>query len=388
MTKLLKLYNWLHKNNFKKLAQEIKDLDTDTEEYAEPWHQEAVEEFGDEIIPELDEDPLDKQTLQIKNQFIPISGKTEREAFQEIAAKEDFKIIETGSKPTIAGRGGYGIVFRGVYQGKPAVAKIILGDLGAQEIDNWDTIQRASKSAVPELKPYLPIIYKINTESEEEDSNSNPYINNYSIVIMEELLPISDHITEQIYSERPFGVFDLAKDEELLWSLANVYFKYLVQTFDDLKRTEVFNWLLSVDFKLIKDRHLVVGNLPSFFNLKIFEKIQEKYPFKEQIRKVRSHPIYNGFDSVLSDEILKFFRQRLPPDFTNVDEGKHLEYLPETKGLIKALKKLTEMTGLGWADLYMPKNLMMGADGNLKIIDVGIYEQLDDSQYEEFIGNL
>ncbi len=146
------LIQFLYQNNLLKEAQQVENL----QEYAEPWHEEAVNEFGSEPISE--EDYFKQNFQDNENPYL-------NDVRKKILEKHNFQIFL--DENTLLGTGAFGRVFKGVYQGKPAVAKIIVknygipqqvADMAYKEAKVWNQILQAKQSLPPDLQSFIPTI--------------------------------------------------------------------------------------------------------------------------------------------------------------------------------------------------------------------------------------
>lgn len=385
---LFKLHQFFNDSQLNKEAGEVEELlqqmgpEPHAEDYEEPWHQDALNEmnadqFGDEPISE--EEYLD-QTFTVKKRDIPIKHyeSYERKIFLTIAKKEGFHILETGDKSAVAGQGGYGLVLRGTYQGHQAVAKIILGPDGRKEVSNWQTILNASKTSTPNLKTYVPKIYKLNYEDEGYQSDDYDAIDlekNYGIIIMEELLPINHHLRDKI--EAFYSNIEILSDPEYLWEITLPLQQDLYRDFPDLDEHEIMAWLLEIKFQDFQD--LSTDEIKKRIIEHVKRKLLKKYPYQDATRRERRNP--NGLyknPNYLEKTLNNLVTPVLPLKYDDHPTSTYYQSMPETQGFITSLIELGQNTGLGWHDLVAPKNIMMDKNGNLKIIDVGIYYQIDD----------
>lgn len=352
--KLLNLIQWLKAANLPEETEEVEDLS----EYAEPWHEEAVKEFP-EIPPEpVTEDYLEKvhpiQSEELKTKFYtdPEEEALRRDQVFEIARDENFKILDIGSKDIIAGQGAYGVVLRGVYRGKPAVAKIILGNEGRFEVQNWKTILEAARQ-IPKIRPHVPKIYKLNYEADPETA--------YGIVIMEELRPLNQQFREII---RGGGMLDLSimKDEDYLWKFAQDLAEFLSnQDGISIDPTILFKWIYQIDFASLQDTMGTDETLEVIGNY-----------LETKLNQTGNH-VYLSY--LLEFLYSKLVHAYFPSSYSGKKSLDLFQQVPETAGYANALVTLLDDFGLGWDDVR-GCNMMLGTDGNLKIIDPGIYQRI------------
>jgi hypothetical protein len=375
MKNILKKLNYsLKKNNLYREAQEIKDL----EEYAEPWHQDAVEEFGDEIIPESDEDALKDleekytynryDTLKNINEYFKDDpymhySLDEAEIIQNILDRENFKSLEQ-SRNFVAGKGMFGIVLRGVYQGKPAVIKIETSATRpvVKEINNWVNILKLKNFMPPEYKKHIPEIYKLNSgkiNSEELDVY-------YSVIIMEELFKLSDDLNDFLSNQ------------------GNLFVKSMK---DKLSEPGLIHNLASLIFEKLNKINFLKFKLPSVneISAKLIENIDNHYDMASGICKIMheknekiDHYTISDFNQEIIYVLKTYFSKSIefPTQHLFFDKLEKSTWgdFPETKSLLEFLVYIKNNANLSWRDLHTG-NIMMDRDGNLKIIDVGLYEE-------------
>jgi hypothetical protein len=359
-------------SGYTKLAQEIEDLEEIDEKYFES---EPISE--DEYLKKIH--PVGGKDFHNKMQSHP---PFERGAFPNILKKEDFHPVEAGGKSIILGQGSFGTVFRGVYQGKPAVAKVILYEDGIKEVKNWEDILDASSSVVPALKKYLPKIYKINyqedfnkikvkrnfwDDDDDDDSPSNsPYKdvlnpeNNYAIIIMEELMPLDNNLLSKIVgNDSTTADKSPYQNPDFLWDVTKEIVEGILDYFD-LNETDlsniIFKILMNLDFK---------SNVYTITN-------QFKKELEEKLINA-GHDLEFFLPSSVESLFYKILNPVLPTSGNDRYDIPYFKHLPETSGFITSLEDLEDLTGLKWDDLVAPRNLMMDRNGQLKLIDPGLY---------------
>lgn len=371
-SKLSKLAFWLNQQGFPKEAQAIQDL-SEPEEYAELWHEEATTEFGANPITE-DEYAEENFGAGVDDlvSFEKEVNETDAEILKLIAQKEGVQILQTGS--SLLGAGVYGKVIRGVYQGKPVAAKIIFDNKleFSKEAENWKKILIAAKTLPPDLKKHIPMIYKIN-----KDEIFYQNINlNYEIIVMEELFPLNGEL-KRLFKHQDYKPHSeqLLKDEEYLYKISLAISDYVIKvssrlglnikTLDPTKLMKVLLNLGRIKYydaeKIIK---VVVNYLGKTYDLYGVNEKGRKIPF---IKSDSGLDLYDG----LYDVVSKFFRPDGMPKFQG-DPTQFWEDLPETSSFYQTLKTLSSNYGIKWGDVHH-ENVMMDANGNLKIIDAGKY---------------
>jgi hypothetical protein len=381
ITYLTKLYNWLDKNNFKKLAQEVKDLGSDTEEYAEPWHQEVVEELNkkdEESLKNLEDKYFLNETEFRKNindylnnsdYYVPANK------INNILKNEGFNTVFQ-SENIVAGKGAFGIVLKGTYQGKPAVAKVETNyDDYPKETSNWMQILKSKETMPAEYKKHIPNIFKLNLGKYEAEGKNPLY---YSVIIMEELFELSVDMKGLLTGNFSAlqHVNNLLKDQDFIDSLASKlwnYLKFWMRRYQDeyditYPSIENISHILSQ-----KDE----GNF--YFARNKAEKITEEVKGINNITKERADRRWQSINQGLVESTNNLIRSALstynfPYNHEAYKDDGVWAAFPETKTFFETLMYIKNNANLSWRDLHTG-NVMMDRDGNLKIIDVGLYER-------------
>ena len=207
MIKELKaLSDWLKAGGYIRTSQMVEDLS----EYDEPWHEEAVKEFGSDTV---DEDKYFEDNFYEDKK--PLSDYIEKPIDYKIMEKEGFKYYAPGSKSEYLSSGVFGSVYRGIYNGSPAVIKVMRGKSTRNddnEVANWKAILEAKPGLTPEMQKHIPNIYKVNSSSITYQSRTDyipgkdsdvygPKDIKYEVVIMEELFPLDRNMQEAFYRD-------------------------------------------------------------------------------------------------------------------------------------------------------------------------------------------
>ena len=353
MNLLQHLNLWLQSHNLYKEADEVKELT----EYEEPWYEEAVTEFGSEPITE--EEYID--------QNFPPKLPEHDETYKAILQKENFKPLDTGTQPVLAGSGVFGKVFRGIYQGKPAVAKISLDSKDRDdEVDNWRAILQAYKSMPKELQKHIPTVYATKKGSIDDIG--------YQFVVMEELKPLSKHLMQTIEltgKTAQQNINRLLKDENYLYQIAQLILKGLRINYEFQHNTALQAITASDIFKMLYELGTLVYNSENYIASELSSKLATKYQLdKLTARKIKI--------SIFGSIVNAFGSAKPLPRGLETSRPEHSDYtpywenIPETQNLMKMLKVLYQSFNISYGDLHY-NNIMMGNDGNLKIIDVGRY---------------
>ena len=369
MFKLLnKLQQYLFRNNLLKEAMEVKEL----EKYEEPWHEEAAKEFGEEPISE--EEYLKNILPDYKFESRKLN--TSWEDLDKILEKENFIPASSAEKHIHAGSGAFGDVIRGIYNGKSAVAKVIITYSGEfdKELKNWRNIIEASKKLPSKLKKHIPEIYHLNKGYIVDEQN---YPTKYEIIVMEELFPISSNVSEIILrnlNSLRDKAKNLWKDEDFIYEMSDSIKELLDSDFD--------NYKLSIRdiFKILINARISPQN--NFLSLSVFSNSLSKEIInfiKSKLTEDELKDSYINMDLMEIEAAIEklinysFSKAVWPYKFEDYQKEKPLvyKYIPEISGIFKLLLELADRE-IKWADLH-DKNLMQDSQGTLKIIDVGLY---------------
>ena len=371
---LNKLQRYFLQNNLYKEAAEIKEF----EKYEEPWHEEAIKEFGKE--PPDDEAVLKELEKLYEDEYKTRFRSDKSDLYNNIFKKHNFKMLFTDN-PKLIGEGAYGKVFEGIYQGKPAVAKIIFGHLN--EIDNWNKILEVKEQLNPDLKKHLPDIYLLDEDFIEYNylksksySTEQKYF--YGIIIMEKLYPISSNVSEIILrnlNSLRDKAKNLWKDEDFIYEMSDSIKELLDSDFD--------NYKLSIRdiFKILINARISPQN--NFLSLSVFSNSLSKEIInfiKSKLTEDELKDSYINMDLMEIEAAIEklinysFSKVVWPYKFEDYQEEKPLvyKYIPEISGIFKLLLELADRE-IKWADLH-DANLMQDSQGTLKIIDVGLYD--------------
>lgn len=365
---LLKLADWLKKYNFIQEAQDVEDLSTEEpKEYAESWHEEAVQEFGGAPISEDDylEENFDSNNV----------GFLESQALKQ----NNFHPIETAQGGTYLNSGYFGSVFRGVYQGRPAVAKLILEKSGlnldemkfikglGKEVDRWNKVKEFRDHLPDVVRKHLPEVYHTNTGLIQSE-NGRSF--EYEIIVMEELrnLPKQAKMIIDAYGkEYNENLNKLLKDEDFIYKMAELITKN-IKSIPELQEISELQSLDPVDiFSIIYDIGMIVYNSNMVIINAIAEFLEKKYQLLPKQTVFIRQSVNKSIFKTFSGE--RFYRNKSEHD-KNYNPA--WEFTPETQSLLNALKVLSRDFNLHWADMKS-NNLMMGNDGTIKIIDLGLY---------------
>ncbi len=339
---LNKLSNWLIKNAQQQEAQQVQELT----EYEEPWHEEAVQEFGSEPISE--------------EEYADQNFKEDISTFRnDILIENNFKTYVAKDKEL--GAGYYGRVYRGTYNGKPAAAKIITKEEGLREVKVWQKILNAADSLPPELKKHLPEIYLLKTDI----SEGQPY----SLIVMEELRPLNRNLFEIInrFGEQNKASFNLLlKDTDYVYNLSKKIVKDILnsslsQKMKNLTASEVFEIIFGA---LTFDSDSRAHN-----SYQLGRELKNKYQLDYDDQHQLSNIFFRATDFFVTPKAIPMSQRGLNNDDTWLR-------MPETKQYFEMLQELDKY-GIEFDDQHAG-NVMMGKDDNLKLIDVGAFDIGDD----------
>lgn len=364
--KLQSLMAWLSQHHFQKEAEEVEEL-----QYQEPWHEEVVQELGGEPISESDYlQQFQAQPEEIRDPEDSLPG--EGKIIQDILNQEHFQTpirggSEQGSQEIFIGSGWAGQVYRGVYQGKPAAAKVILESFEGddQEVEAWQKILQVSKSFPPELKKHIPKIYLAKHGTLKRSGEDYPY----AIVIMEELFPLDpemkkfldqtkDEEEDQHHLDQKWDQYfqEASKDPELLNQIA----KQMAANLSDLTRQI---WDPNQIFRALYRSKLPIHNQDI-----VYDVLDELEPKIKQLPGRLSALVPQN----LSRSLVQFIVRTIPPLNSQTDQpNSPWHQMPETKQLYQTLQELKQ-AGVSWDDLHA-NNIMQDREGNLKFIDAGAF---------------
>jgi serine/threonine protein kinase len=403
MKSLIKLSKWLSNSSYFKEAIAVEKIQKDWED--------AAREFGSKPISE--EQYLKENISRPARTFL-----TANEARNiEILNQYGFQVLDAEGRSPFLGGGAFGKVYRGTYKGLPTVAKIITDfnisrhfrlrgqnleaatNLIENEVDNWKKILAAKEHLPPHLKKHIPITYELIEEkiptvlAEKQELNSD--VQTIKIIIMEELSQLPEDLLARISG--PFFVSsregfqnkriaDLVTDPDFLYEASKTFVDILNKRISTYRDQTVLKYVPEIitpqavhkifleNISNLKEmvlgdtsfeiRNLIVKKIFQylFLNLKYYINDIKKEDIETELGYAIKHAIYNSF---------------LPREVPySADEGKyiapHLKHEPEVKGLVELLLTLRDQFGIKWRDVRAD-NLMMGKDGNLKIIDVGLF---------------
>jgi len=377
-----KLSIWLLQNNLTKLSQEVDALS----EWDQDYYDEVAEELGSE--PETEEGFRERTEDTSLLEFEDLEDKEDYASYIGIMKQEGFKPVAfSDSGSSFLGGGAFGNVFSGVYQGKQAAAKVIMkiDDRAIDdddEVNNWKKIYQGSANFPPDLKKHIPIIYKANKghyEGKEYDvffdSKPRDVSYDYEIIIMEQLYPLSHELREAIRGSNLEGMRKIINDEEYLYKVAQSVSDSLKQINIEVSPQKIHKIIL--DFGPVDFEYQTAKKLAQT----IYHKI-DKFSWN-----ANEYTIYNAIYMSLKPNLEPYLYNR-PKDWNFAYQrdldgslerrqrySHYWESAPETTKYMETLTKILTDLNIGWNDVHN-NNILMGADGNLKIVDVGLYKQL------------
>lgn len=270
--------------------------------------------------------------------------------------------IEIGGNTSFIDKGGFSNVYRVIWKGKPAVAKIT-----EWENDFQKMIALASlRNKIPEkYQKHIPIVYDAINE------------NNYKFaIIMEELHKTNSHVNEFIEK----SCEPIIKEKILN---LNQNLKYIAETFINLLRIP--------DTNQLKKYQSCIDDIVTYLqkkNLIFLNKERDYSIFDEVIYNVKENlfiflTLNCRFDKsdaiffskqyfVLLHETFDFIKF---PDSYSRKEG-HFGDAPETQSLLECLRYLKNKFGIKWHDLYSSNIMERPGTRDLVISDPGQFEGL------------
>ena len=354
---LTALYNVFQLLGLTKYAQETKKL---SEEYDEPWHEEAVREFGSEPISE---EEYAEQNIYDKSIDISTMDSYFADLLNDLLEIHNIKIISEGGKSYI-GEGSYGTVYSVIYNGINCAMKVYPSD-EANDGDAWNKIFERTKNAPNKFNKYLPIIYlnderggieilimeklyRIPSNLRLIQAYENYYLSNDNIErlilkienMTESAIPHLNMLLESFDIDKTITAEMLPHEEELRGIL-----------YDSRDKIKISNRERLLEKIINRYMRLILKNIGTI-NLKN-ESIIAEY-FYSNLRSI--------FDSTVKfpttyEDILQMSDENIPPGLTN-----YYKFLVDMYNV-----------GIKWHDLH-DDNIMVDKDDNIKIIDVGLFK--------------
>lgn len=422
-TELINLSKFLKKlslledsSHLEKLASELPEKKTENVpllDYDEPWHEEIIKEYGEEPVSEeeyfennfsaklnegesgftaKEEDLIYKQQDEVHKQRL---NKEFNELYQKALDKEDLPLMTANSgkyknnyTPFLGG-GQFGRVYRVLYNGKEAAAKVMILDQAniAREIINSRKIKTVSETAPPEVARFFPTIYGVRMGKIEENSPTSTLTNPivpYGIIITEKLIPLSLEMHKLFYnlnhSRELQGNSNLSY--EAIDSISNSLLRTIKKRFQllqDIDPNKFFKMIFKV-FRLSKDTK---STSPSrSYHLSIISKKIAKWLMlnsTSMFEYVKTHNfnidiLENTIYETINKSYFSFPVHGKPYPNQNLDIVKND---PLTGPLYQALEYVKQHYKLEWHDVHAG-NIMQDKSGQLKVIDFAFWKDLND----------
>ena len=292
-------------------------------------------------------------------------------------------LIPLLGEDSLLGEGAYSSVFRVLYKGKPAVAKV---SKYQKEFDMSIKLFNLKNSLGEQAKHIMDIYHLFKVD----------YIN---ILVVEELYPINSHVSSMLFSNRK--IYNLKEEDSGEGEKEEI--ENLPKTLN-LKKHRFLKLLEDNDFvsKLINEK--IISNTFKIFlinnNLydRIFNLLNNKLQNKDLLNNIaksisqiifdiniicknfKSRELYIKCIIDLQDRLYFILNKMTGPEkifkaYSDVVKGHDFpEMLPEAESLMKCLHKLKDL-GISWRDLHY-KNIMERKDHTLVISDPGLFREI------------
>lgn len=362
-------------NQLIKLSNELSDNDDLPDD---EWQEQVDKELSEKDRLKDEQDFKQKEKSYLGNDPKGYDRKY-KEVIRKILDFEGFSLLYYDKNPVL-GAGFFGTVFEGVFEGKPAAAKLILDYRTSKEdseVDNWQAILDLRQSMPVEFLAYIPEIYRLNkgtVEYNREDLG-------YEIIIMEKLFPISKNEDLKAVYREPYEqnnrddlftakINNLLKDEEFLYYIAlNISSKALSLYNLQIDINHLHKAMLMSKIKIGPNKS-VDHKSTEFFTNVIVTNLLKDYPKYNQ--QIYYDILYNDIFSIVNYCISSFVNRAAIPSRKHVNRL-GVEYLPHMpEGYFFKFLDYLDSQGIKFRDLK-ENNLMVGLDGNIKLIDVGLY---------------
>lgn len=322
-----------------------------------PEDEKAVLDLSERVIPSSDWDEAAREFGSLpKDEYLYLKEIIPEYNDETLDFNENYKYIcNHNSLPIISvlGMGATGMVIETIYNSKPAVAKLILDQKVANDVQVWNKILLNKDKLPTKFQKFIPEIYKL-------IKNILPEGQPYQIIITEKLYPLPYDILQNIfnyiysYTNRLY----LLTDEEL-YELAKVLFAKLQDHYLSKK----------IDFTPIEIYNILVKNLSN----KDAESQGEAQKISTDIEKLFKNITTQDKNNVISyiwSSILDLFL--FPRSYGSYKPSPFLSSSPLIKDLLEFLIYLADNFSIYWHDVHK-NNIMMNKDGQIKIIDTGFY---------------
>jgi hypothetical protein len=314
--------------------------------------------------------------------------------------------IGSGNEKGIShlGKGMFSTVYKVIYNGIPAVAKVTYSK---EDIEALDKLNAIKNSLPSDLQKHILNIHKIiyadnslifnkfKSLSIKERGFKQPTILPH-VAIVEELEPLSTDILKSIFQYESDHEKIKKVDDQLYINLVKK-----IKTDDQFLKSLVRSMLLSnkdvyKEFLFKKENFLILLNKISelLYNYKfpnqyvdfknklpiITEAISEIIKIILKYQKVENTILINEYAQDCSQEFYSFFWNLdtglFPKNYESLDTPLKmgvLENYPEVKSLIKLLKILKNKYNISFRDLHK-SNLMQRSNKDIVISDPGLFE--------------
>lgn len=399
-SRLDKLYLWLKSAGFNSTAQVVKQLnekslveEVELEDNNDEFDEEPISE--DEYFEQEFSTPLDMYDYT----HVPAAEihAPQNHVYNAILKQHNIQPVSVGGKSPLLGAGRYGVVSNVIYKGKPAVVKIIVqGFYDENEVSNWRHVLSNLDKLPENERKHIPEIYDI-ISGEMDVEHEGEVV--YDLIIMEQLrqLPaeLKNFFTDPWKEEREDfdhepqdtrSLKHLLKDEEFIYKISNIIKANVIKSLS--------THMESNPEGPVKNAAELFKNINAAYIQKIIlddannyaeTSSAKRYSLASKISKYVTS-IVDTFNFGISprdltisiDQWLSHLidtESTLPLSYNDFGaKAEKWDFIPEMSGYVNALKTLAIDLKLEWRDLHQ-ENVLLGADGNLKIIDIGLYNR-------------
>lgn len=320
---------------------------------------EAEKEFGTNPIAE-DEyagniSPVPDSDILATKERLAINSLKDKGIIPVVAGNKD-----------ILGKGSFGKVFRVIYNGKPAIAKIAfdVDDPRAvglnEDIAVWKKIL-ALKQQMPEnLKKHLPEIYLLDEGTIQLGKFYNYKKEHYQLIVMEELTPLNKSLS------------GIMREGRHSMSSFSSTLEDFVSNFNEFLHHEYNLPPISIGklSKLISDNNISSTATATDVGRALIIHMANLYPSlsDQQFLDIKKQ-IFYLLDN--DDKLSDIGKMSFPAEGGDPATNSGFRPTEEFSGLFEMLMWLKEH-GVIWRDIR-PANVMIGKDGNVKVTDVGAF---------------
>lgn len=395
----------------KKLAEELErlgypDVSSKLDHLSESFedrYSEEIEEFGSEPISER-EYLRENISARPPDENSPIPADLQMRMYHKILDDIGFEPVQLTNFCSIEiGKGCYGTVFSGIYDGKDAAVKIDLEPEQSTEIQAWQKIIDIKQNLPEKFKKYIPGIYalvknkKINLGGQEDPDKDL----NYSAVIMERLYPSDKNILSLLKIDKD-GHLGIVTDSFTSFSgwakVSDAIYNRLTRgyynkdfSYKKIVSKEHFKNLYPIDID-IKSKEQLASALAQKIQKLILADGKFYYQKFRGDRDAYLEFSHNLLEDVTLDimSCFKNFKANLeyfPINYDDFNQEEYNEYgelepgfnkriwgeEPNLRGLYEFLSYLAERHNIIFQDMH-DKNIMQNLDGDFKIIDLGLWD--------------